>query len=52
VNEEVRAGKHTVTWSGRNAKGIAVSSGVYFYRLRAEGETPRLQQTRKMVLMK
>jgi hypothetical protein len=52
VNEDVRAGKHAVTWNGRNAKGAAVSSGVYFYRLRAEGGTSRLQQTRKMVLMK
>ena len=26
-------GRYTVTWNGRNAKGIAVASGVYVYRM-------------------
>jgi hypothetical protein len=29
------AGKHTVTWNGRDAHGIPMPSGVYYYRLRS-----------------
>jgi len=41
------AGVHTVEWNGRDSRGRAVASGVYFYRL----ETPRGALTRKMVLI-
>ncbi|MEA3297441.1 MAG: T9SS type A sorting domain-containing protein [candidate division Zixibacteria bacterium] len=41
--EEVR-----VNWHGLDANGIAVASGVYFYRLQSEGTT----ETRKMLLLK
>ncbi|MFB3907210.1 MAG: FlgD immunoglobulin-like domain containing protein [Candidatus Eisenbacteria bacterium] len=35
------AGKHTLYWDGRNSSGNPVASGVYFYRLHANGmETP------------
>jgi hypothetical protein len=30
------AGKHTAEWDGRDARGRAVESGVYFYRLEGE----------------
>jgi hypothetical protein len=43
------AGKHTATWNGRTALGVPAASGVYFYRLAAEG-APSL--TRKMVLLR
>ncbi len=33
------AGEHTATWDGNDAAGRRVGSGVYFYRLRAGGET-------------
>jgi len=39
-------GTHTVSWDGRDGKGRQVSSGVYFYRLKA-GKT---EISKKMVL--
>lgn len=42
------AGRHTLSWEGRDFRGDPVASGVYFYRLRA-GD---YEQTRKMVLIK
>ena len=33
--------------NGRNAGGLLLSTGVYFYRLRAGGQTP----TRKLLLL-
>jgi len=41
-------GVFTVIWDGRNQKGMPVSTGVYFYRLVAEGK----QKTRKMAVLK
>ena len=40
-----RAGIHGVTWDGRDEFGKKVSTGVYFYRLLARGET----QVKKMI---
>jgi hypothetical protein len=37
-----------VTWSGTDAAGEKVASGVYFYRL----STAAFEQTRKMLLIK
>ena len=49
VDREAQArGTHTARWSGLDARGSAVSSGVYFYRLQAGKET----LSRKMVLMR
>jgi hypothetical protein len=42
------AGSKQVSWDGRDFRGSAVSSGVYFYSLRAAGQT----LTRKMTLVK
>ncbi|MBT4613063.1 MAG: T9SS type A sorting domain-containing protein [Gemmatimonadetes bacterium] len=48
VSDHRSAGVHTVTWSGRDASGQAVSSGVYFYRFESTG----LTETRRMLLLK
>ena len=49
VDKRLPAGRHTATWDGRTALGVPAASGVYFYRLSAEG-APSL--TRKMVLLR
>jgi hypothetical protein len=46
--EAFPAGRHDISWHGRDDRGGAVASGIYFYRLRAGDET----LTRKMVLVK
>ncbi len=49
VNEEVLpAGNHAVVWNGRTSEGRLAASGIYFYRLKAEGYVA----TRKMTLLK
>lgn len=48
VNEVQPTGWHTVTWNGRDANGISVSSGIYFYRLVGGKETI----SRKMILLR
>ena len=40
-------GRHTVPWDGKDASGQTVSSGVYFYRVEADGAS----LGGKMVLM-
>ncbi len=42
------AGTHTVNWDGTNSSGAQVASGIYFYRIEANGYA----QSRKMVLLK
>jgi hypothetical protein len=41
-------GEHVVRWDGRDETGTPVSTGVYFYRLRAAG----FSETRKTTLLK
>jgi hypothetical protein len=48
VDRHQKAGKTVVRWNGRNGSGDPLASGVYFYRLRAVGNTI----TRKMILLK
>jgi hypothetical protein len=43
------AGEHSIVWNARNDEGVAVGSGVYFYRLETAGG---MSQVRKMVLLK
>ncbi len=48
LNESMIAGSHTVAWDGRDAEGIAVSSGVYFARVLSGGDAV----SKKMLLLK
>jgi hypothetical protein len=48
VDEEKLPGSYSVTWDGKDDKGNEVSSGVYFYQLKAREQT----ETKKMVLLK
>jgi hypothetical protein len=48
VDGEQTAGAHDVTWTGKDAWGDEVASGMYFYRLR----TGNAVLSRKMVLLK
>ena len=46
VDEFGAPGTYTVRWDGRDDRGMAVSSGVYLYQLRADGYV----ETRKLAL--
>jgi hypothetical protein len=48
VDGPLSAGRHDVTWDGRNEEGRQVATGVYFYRLTAEQD----EATRKLLLLK
>ncbi len=48
VSGAVNVGEHRVVWNGTDNSGQSVSSGVYFYRLNANGRV----ETRKMMLVK
>lgn len=48
LSRDQRAGTHTLDWDGRDRNGTSVASGVYFYRLVADG----VVQTRKMMLLR
>jgi hypothetical protein len=48
VNSDLEAGNHSVIWLGSDETGKSVSSGVYFYKLKA-GD---FQKVRKMILIK
>jgi hypothetical protein len=48
VAGELAAGRHEVTWSGRDVFGTDVASGVYFYRLESAG----FSDSRKMLLLR
>ena len=48
VRRHMPAGRSSVPWNGRNDGGSPVSTGVYFYRLRAGADA----QTKKMILLK
>ncbi len=50
LNKDLEAGEHQVQWNGKDNHGNVVSSGIYFYRVDAEGG--RYTSTRKMLLLK
>ncbi|RIK82254.1 hypothetical protein DCC62_00485 [candidate division KSB1 bacterium] len=48
VDQEVKAGRHSVVWDMRSEEGTKLPSGVYFYQLIAGGFT----EAKKMTLVK
>ncbi len=48
VDASMAAGDHAVSWDGTAADGTATASGVYFYKLTANGQT----DSRKMMYLK
>ena len=48
VNENKLPGRYEIFWDGKDDKGKEVSSGIYFYQLKAGG----FKETRKMVLLR
>jgi hypothetical protein len=48
TNSEFDLGDHTVSWSGINKNNNEVSSGIYFYKLRAGS----FEKTKKLILLK
>ncbi|MDH3215355.1 MAG: T9SS type A sorting domain-containing protein [Candidatus Krumholzibacteria bacterium] len=48
INGEQTSGQKTATWDGRDDHGQMVASGVYFYRMRAEG----FSKSQKVVFLK
>ncbi|MCP4582488.1 MAG: T9SS type A sorting domain-containing protein [candidate division Zixibacteria bacterium] len=48
VNEEKPAGQYQVIWNGLDNSGKAVSSGMYFYKIKTDG----FSSSKKMILLK
>ena len=42
------AGRHVVTWDGRDARGARVAAGMYYARIDFEGQV----RSRKIMVMK
>ena len=49
INDKLEASFHTAVWDGKDNSGKELSSGVYFYKMKAGG---RYTSTKKMILMK
>jgi len=52
LNGYKNVGIHNVEWNATNAQGVRVPTGIYFYRIRVEGKTLNINETRKMILVK
>jgi len=48
INADYAKGKHSMDWNGLDNNGLAVSSGIYYYRLKWNNK----ELTRKMILLK
>jgi hypothetical protein len=47
-NGRMEPGRYSINWDGTNASGEKVSSGVYFYKMKAD----KFQATKKMLMVK
>lgn len=52
VDEKQPAGDYRILWDGRDNSGNEVSSGVYFCRLKIEGEKLKVERVGKMVILR
>ncbi|MCW8804251.1 MAG: T9SS type A sorting domain-containing protein [Ignavibacteriaceae bacterium] len=53
INGQRAAGNHSVLWNANDSKGMKLSSGIYFYMLKASGiDGNEFQEIKKMVLLK
>lgn len=54
VNGEMAAGRHAISWNGRNQSGEVVAAGMYLYRLVAHGTNGELvfSKTQRMTMVK
>jgi hypothetical protein len=54
VDEPEEAGTYAISWDGRSDAGLAVSTGVYVYRLQARTKSPanEFTEVKKMLLLK
>jgi hypothetical protein len=53
INGQRSAGNHSVLWNANDSNGMKLSSGIYFYMLKASGiDGNEFQEIKKMVLLK
>lgn len=53
VNTNLPAGTHSFNWNADNNKNVKVTSGIYFYRLTADGvDGSKYSEVKKMILLK
>ncbi len=52
VDKPQKAGYYEVTWDGRDDSDKEVASGVYFCKLKVQGDRSKITKARKMVLLR
>jgi len=52
VDKSQKGGHYEVSWDGKDEKGREVGSGIYFCRLKVEGDRLKATKAKKMVLLR
>jgi flagellar hook assembly protein FlgD len=52
VDKDQTPGFYALRWDGKDSFGRGVASGVYLYKIQANGETQKFSQIHKMLLLK
>ncbi|MCK4357812.1 MAG: C10 family peptidase [Candidatus Cloacimonetes bacterium] len=58
IDSKMKSGSHCVFWDGKDEKGRAVPSGIYFYKMSAkgvsafDGKTDNYNKVRKMIMLR